>query len=161
MGSMEKEVLKENLSLYPKTNSVYSVLVTKSAVSLTPLNGKGPSNSSSRANRRSSVTSNSPVLDLKDIVGCECMKGKTSDDKKAYLTIYAYPHSKKFGSEKTLRNRQTITLTFAKHENYMENSQQAAMWKTVLNFLVRNQELESLDLPEGLSFSLNNSNKHH
>ena len=71
------------------------------------------------------------------------MKGKTNDDKNAYLTIYAYPHKKKFASKKTVRQRQTLTLTFSEHNTHSDNERDAMRWRDVLWCLIKKVPLSS------------------
>ena len=77
------------------------------------------------------------VLSLIDIVGCDCMRGKNEEDTSAYLTVYAYPHKKKFASKKTARSRQPITLAFDKSSSYNENSRGAEQWRVAITALLR------------------------
>ncbi|ELT99919.1 hypothetical protein CAPTEDRAFT_126517 [Capitella teleta] len=75
---------------------------------------------------------------MKDVIGCDCMKGKMDSDPKSYLTVYAYPHKKKFASKKTTRKRQTVIIVFGKSQSRAENEEESKLWWKVIKCILSN-----------------------
>lgn len=117
-------LLTGEFSLYPKSKSLYNISLTSSHIHCVPC--------AKESSKKSIIT-----LSMKDIVGCECMKGKTEDDVCSYLAIYAYPHKKKFASKKTQRRRQSVTITFAAHATRQENEKESTVWRNVIKCLLK------------------------
>ena len=113
--------LSGELTLHPKPKPLYRVEVTAPAVVCTPLTETGELEPSKAL-----------VIDFKDIVGCDCLKGKAVTDTNGYLALYSYPKRRKLASKKTVRRREVVTLTFSNHDTYENNIQEAARWKTIM-----------------------------
>ncbi len=120
----------EQCLLYPKLKPHFCVTLTKDGINCIPLiNGN--------------VAKRTIFLSLKDIIGCDCFKGQREDDTNAYLTVYAYPHKKKFASKKTARSRQTVTLTYDKQNTFQDNLKEAEKWKIAITALLRGIQLQN------------------
>ncbi len=128
-------LLEDNFSLYPKDKPIYKVTCSSISISCVPAG----STDSKDADKKT-ITFN-----YTDIVGCDCLKGKKSEDKNAYLVLYCYPHKKKIASKKTSRKRQTLTLTFDKKNTYSENLTQAQKWKHIVTALVKGMNIGSVE----------------
>jgi len=122
-------LLEGSFAIYPKTTIEYDVLVTNSEISYVP----------------SSKKSSAHVIKLSDVIGADCMRGKTTNGHAAYLNIYAYPHRKKLLSSGCIRQRLCITFVFAKFPSFEENHKDAQQWQLVIAYLVRRIEVK----PEG------------
>jgi hypothetical protein len=113
-------LLSGEFPLYPKSTTAFTIKLKRDAITWKDQNAKVAHSFS-----------------FKDIIGCDCMKGKTEDDSASYLTIYAYPHKKKFASKKTSRKRQTITIMFKSHTQLSENEKDSFLWWTVVKCLLK------------------------
>jgi hypothetical protein len=158
----ETHLLCEHLPLYPKTKPLYRVVLTakylsmelteldkRSSIKARPLKARKLSLKGRRSSSQQSVSDDSVssetrqavinkgglFISLDDIIGSDCMKGKTEDDKHAYLTVYAYPHKKKMASKRTIRKRETLTLIFNNCDSYEDNMNEARKWMTVVQCL--------------------------
>ena len=138
-SDVPQEFLQGDYVLYPKGKDSFNVIVSQEAINLTPNGTNGKS------------TLKPMVLKMQDVIGADTLKGKTADDTKAYLTIYAYPLKKKTMSKKLVRKRDAITLTFDKFNSYNENWKSSSQWKTVLNCLVRKMDLSGVQGKAALS----------
>jgi len=127
-------LLEGTFAIHPKTSLEYHVLVTNSEISFEPcVNGDELSSS-----RKSSVH----VIKFSDIIGVDCMRGKTAECPVAYLNVYAYPHQKKFGSGSRLRKRRCVTFTFSHFSSFEENHTDALQWRLVMTYLIRRIEVQ-------------------
>ena len=133
-AQVETTLLSGRHFLFPKTKLKYDIVVTNLKISW---NLDSPSGSNQ-------------VLHFVDILGCECMKGKSAQDVNAYITVYAYPHKKKFASKKTVRQRQTLTFSFDLKSSFAENSNDAEPWVKLINCLAKNVTVNS---PGKLTFT--------
>lgn len=130
----ESTILGATLSLHPKSKS-FHVSVSKKCITVRP--------ATTHQRQRDSSTDGGSFhqIQLADVIGCECAKGKASSDQNAYLNIFAYPHVKKFGSKKTARQRQVRTLIFDEGKDFQVNNATAIQWKAVICNLLRNIEI--------------------
>lgn len=131
----ESTILGATLSLHPKSKS-FHVSVSKKCITMRPA-------ATTHQRQRDSSTDGGSFhqIQLADVIGCECAKGKASSDQNAYLNIFAYPHVKKFGSKKTARQRQVRTLIFDEGKDFQVNNATAIQWKAVICNLLRNIEI--------------------
>ena len=122
-------VLHDEFLLYPR-NQLMSVTLTTNSVIYTPptLGGLGKENLN---------TSTTTVLLLRDIVGCDCLRGRDSIDFRAYITFYAYPRKKKPLSKRFIRKRQPLVFTIYKQRTYEENLRTAEQWRLAVACLLR------------------------
>ena len=167
----ETYLLCEHLPLYPKANPLYQVtlatrylsmelteLAKRSSVKARPIKARKQSLKGRRSSSLQSVSDDSMssetrqavigkgglFLSMDDIIGCDCMKGKTEDDKQAYLTVYAYPHKKKLASKRTIRKRETLTLIFNNCDSYDANMKEARMWMNALQCLAKRVDISNI-----------------
>ena len=124
----EQTFLTGEFFLYPKTKNKYHISVTSARMLWSQEKGKGDCGPDS--------------LMFADIIGCDCLKGKSANDANAYLTVYAYPHRRKFASKKTLRQRQILTVAFESRNSFEENCKEANKWKLLIMSLVRDIHVE-------------------
>lgn len=124
----EQHFLSGDFFLYPKTKIKCHVTVTSARIIWSQEKGKGDCSPDS--------------LTFADIIGCDCLKGQTDKDTNAYLTVYAYPHRKKFASKKTLRQRQILTVAFESKNTFDENCKEANKWRLLIMSLVRNLRVD-------------------
>jgi len=127
-------LLEGNYAIYPKLTVKYHVLVTNSQIFYVPcMNCQEPS---------ASKKSSEHVLKFLDVIGADCMRGKTAASSVSYLNIYAYQHQKKFASKDTVRKRHCITFVFADFPSYEENHKDASQWQLVMTYLIRRIEVK-------------------
>ena len=130
-GSMSNEgltLMSGRHFLFPKTKLKYDISVTNLKLTWT----------------LDSPTGSTQSLSFSDILGCDCMKGKSKEDTNAYITVYAYPHRKKFASKKTVRRRQAFTFAFDSKDSFVDNSKDAEPWRNLIMYLSRNIPVRSV-----------------
>jgi len=127
-------LLEGSFAIYPKTTTEYRVLVTNSEISYVQHTNDHESSSSKK-----SVVH---VIRFSDVIGADCMRGKTADCRAAYLNIYAYPHRKKFTGSGSLRQRRCVTFVFSEFPSFDENHKDAQRWQLVITHLVRRIEVK-------------------
>ena len=143
--SRRSDVLLEgNYAIYPKLTVKYHVLVTDSQISYVPCVNHQESSTSKKSSEH--------VIKFLDVIGTDCMRGKTAACSVAYLNIYTYQHHKKFASKDTVRKRHCITFVFSDFPSYEENHKDASQWQLVMMYLIRRIEVKlegniSLNLP--------------
>ena len=128
----EVTLLSGTFFLYPKTKGKYKIKVSNSSIYW-----------EHTVENANSTKSSKHTLSFNDILGCDCMKGKSKSDVTAYLTTYAYPHKKKFASKKTLRKRHTFTFAFDSKETYEANSKDAEQWRVLISCLAKKVPVSS------------------
>lgn len=135
----EDSILEATLSLYPKSN-YFLVSVSKAHITLKPAKAN-------HSQRDSSVNDGKSInrIHLADAIGCDCAKGRKESDCQAYLSVYTYPHVKKFASKKTARKRQVTSFVFGAGEDFQENYATALHWKAVLCNLIKNNEITKFE----------------
>ena len=79
-------ILQDELKLYGNRKATYEIKVTEECIACMQITDN--------------LNPKTCSLYFKDIIGCDCMKGKSTGDTSAYLTIYAYPHKKKIIGKK-------------------------------------------------------------
>jgi len=84
------------------------------------------------------------TIKIADILGCDCMRGKSSDCNNSYLNIYTYAHHKKIVGKNTLRKRKVVSLIFKDGSSFEENHKEANRWQVVMTHLIRRTEIRSL-----------------
>ena len=84
-------------------------------------------------------------IHLSDVVGCHCFKGKTSDDPRAYFTVYAYPFKKKILSGRKIRHRISVTFGVFQFEIFEDNLRIAEKWKNLIVYLARGKPALNLE----------------
>ena len=125
-------LLEGSFAIFPKTTVEYHVLVTNSDISYAPcVNRQDPSSSRRR------------TIKFSDVIGVDCMRGKTRDCSAAFLNVYAYPHQKKFAGSGSLRKRHCITFVFSHFASFEENHKDAMQWQLVITHLIRGVEVQS------------------
>ena len=128
-------VARESLSIYPKKNPTYAVTVTTNNITCVPEGLSNPQETEKRTIEFS----------FRDIIGCDCLRGKTDGDGYAYLVLYIYPHRKKLTSKKTARRRTTLTLTFDQMTSYAENQEAAQKWNLMIQAILEGLQIRSID----------------
>jgi len=130
-------LLEGTFAIYPKTTIEYHVSVTNSEISYVHcMNSHEPT---------SSKKSTTHVIKFSDVIGADCMRGKTANCSMAYLNVYAYPHRKKLVGSGSLRHRRCVTFIFSRFPSFEENHKDALQWQLVITYLVRKIEVQ----PEG------------
>ncbi len=81
-------------------------------------------------------------LPLKDLAGSLIGKSGKKNDKNAYLTLYAYPATRKH-NELVKRKRLTIELASNKFDTHEENLSYMNQWQKNIEALVKKKELDS------------------
>ena len=128
-GETNVVLLEGSFAIYPKTTK-YRVLVTSLEISYVPRSNSNELHSSKK--------SSAHVIKLADVIGADCMRGKTANCQAAYLNIYAYPHRRKLlTSRRTLRRRHCVTFVFAQFASFEQNHTHAMHWQLVITYLVR------------------------
>ncbi len=126
-------IAQQIFTLHPKPKPLYTVTVTAACVTCVP-EGFSPYETERRTLQ----------YGFRDIIGCDCLKGKDDTDTCAYLVIYAYPHRKKLTSRKTSRRRETVTLTFDHKGTYAENQAAANAWRVMIKALLEGIHLRNI-----------------
>jgi len=137
-------LLEGTFAIYPKTSVEYHVLVTNSEISYVQCVNHRESRSSQRESlsscrecRPSSCgKSVEHVVRFSDVVGADCMRGRSSDSRVAYLNVYCYPRQKKFASNVRLRRRRCVTFVFSHSTSFEENHSDALHWQRVISYLI-------------------------
>jgi len=130
-------LLEGDFAIYPKTTAKYHVKVTNCDIFYVPcVNGH---------ERPSSKKPSAHMMKFSDVIGVDCMRGKTSDCPESYLNVYAYPHRKKFASRTSLRSRLCVTFIFSHFSSFEENYKDALQWQLVMRYLIRGISIK----PEG------------
>ena len=127
-------LLEGSFAIYPKTTTEYRVLVTNSEISYVQRTNVHELSSSKK--------SSTHVIKFSNVIGADCMRGKTANCRAAYLNIYAYPHRKKFTGSGSLRQRRCVTFVFAQFPSFDENHKDAQQWQLVIAHLVRRIEVK-------------------
>jgi len=131
-------LLEGSFAIYPKTTVEYHVLLTNSKIRYVPcVSRQAPSSSAKKSAEH--------VIKFSDVIGVDCMRGKTAVCPAAYLNVYAYVHQKKFASSSSLRRRQCVTFVFSHFSKFEENHQDALQWQLVMTYLSRSIHVK----PEG------------
>ena len=128
-------IARESLSLYPKSRTTYAVTVTTKSITCVP---EGLSNLQETEKRTIEYS-------FRDIIGCDCLRGKTDGDGNAYLVLYIYPHKRKLASKKTTRRRVTLTLMFDQMMSYAENQEAANKWKIMIQAILQGLQIQSIN----------------
>ena len=117
-------ILEDNFALYPKEHPLFRVTLTRHDITIVPkdgvTNGKYPAR-----------------LFLRDIVGCNCLRGKVRTDSVAYLCIYAYPKKKAFMGSRFTRKRSPWTLAIRNHTVWEENHRTTELWRSAICCLLK------------------------
>ena len=122
-------ILQDELQLYGNKKVLHDIKVTEQCITCVQVAEKNPKIYS---------------LDFKDIIGCDCMKGRLNDDTSAYLTIYAYPHKKKIIGKKTARARETLIICFNRKNSFDENWNDVKVWKKAITALLDGVSITSM-----------------
>ena len=128
-------IARESLSIYPKSKPTYAVTVTSRSISCVPEGLSNPQETEKRTIEHS----------FRDIIGCDCLRGKNEGDDNAYLVLYIYPHKKKLASKKTTRRRVTLTLMFDQMMSYVENQEAANKWKIMIKAILQGLQIRSIN----------------
>ena len=130
-SSRNVAILEATLAIHPKASVYYHVSLSTAEISY----------SRSAKDGESFGKSAQHVIQFCDVIGADCMRGKTSDCPTAYLNVYAYPHAKKFARKASLRRRLCMTFMFARFTSFDENHKDAAQWQLVISHLVRGSDV--------------------
>lgn len=124
-GGNEVVLLYGEHSIHPKPQPLHKIEVTIATVSCSPI-----------VDRQVDKT-RAIILHLRDIIGCDCLKGKDPNDTNGYLALYSYPLRRKLTSKKSIRKREVVTITFSQNQSYDVNIQEAARWKAVISGILQ------------------------
>lgn len=124
-------LLEGTFTIYHQSTSKYNVRVTKSQFRYAVEAAGGKKNAAN-------------IIKFADIIGCDCMRGKSADSNSSHLNIYAYPHRKKIVGKSTIRKRKLITLVFNQSQTFEENHKESSRWQLVLAHLIRNVDIRTV-----------------
>ena len=122
-------LLTTELTLYPKKKK-YTVNLTADTISYSEV---------CDVNKNATKLSDTQVIFLKDVIGCDLQSSKTKEKIAAHLTIYWYPHIAKWHKKQTKRIRHQVIFTFLKHNSYEKNAGDVREWKTKIDSLLHDQ----------------------
>jgi len=125
-------LLERIFAIYPKTTTEYRVSLTHSDISYLQHEPSVPPKSSARV----------MVIKFLDVIGADCMRGKTADCSSAYLNVYSYPYQRKFASKNSLRKRHCVTFVFSQFPSFDENHRDAMQWQLVITYLSRRMKVK-------------------
>ena len=111
-------LLETNFILFPKLIPNVKVTLTRRGIHY--------------GRQHSEVNRNPDFVSFRDVVGCDCLRGKRSEDPSAYLCIYSYPHRRKAVGKKTLRRREVITFQTNEFSNFAENFKLTDKWRRTI-----------------------------
>jgi hypothetical protein len=142
-------ILEGRFALGVKSKRIYVVTIDSTAVRYTS-EAKSVNRPLFKVRHRSKSVDSCHLL-VKDIIGCDCRKGTSSDDSDhaAYLVVCAYPtieksHSTDANQEDVLncRRRTTLTVKFNSHSTFDQNLAEAMKWKAVVSCLAMKVKLQ-------------------
>ena len=84
------------------------------------------------------ISSKSKVILLDDVIGAHCMKGNSTADHRAYLTLYVYARGKTLtGGVNPVRSRSVVVFGVGTSLVFTENLQMANVWRQAVREVMR------------------------
>nr|XP_032648951.1 sphingosine kinase 2 [Chelonoidis abingdonii] len=124
-GKGAETLLHGEFGAYPSKGSRYALSLTRTALHIQRLVPKPE-------------TDQRTVVPLAEVVGCHTLHNRTSADRAAYFSVYAYPLKKRKVAVGSGRGRQRAARTFQVDgaDDYEKNQAVAEKWATAIKCLV-------------------------